>query len=129
MPLPTAPAIYEPVRLLPGDRISPTTGAELVGISRTDMYRLIRVLERFVDPASGALRDLPPEYHALPDQRARNAWRRRHTMVIPEWGAESLGHADWRLSRTHLQLWLVQNRRSIPFLLGLATRHQPGPKA
>lgn len=117
MPLPASPAPYDPVRVAPDDRISPTAGAELIGISRSDMYRLIRALERYVDPESGEVRCLPPEYHALPDRRARNAWRRQHTVVIPEWGAESLGHADWRISRMHLQAWLLAHRRSIPALL------------
>lgn len=122
MPLAVSPTVYDPIRLAPGDRISPKTGAELIGISRSDMYRLIRALESYVDPGSGEVRELPDEYHALPDQRARNAWRRQHTVVIPEWGAESLAHGDWRISRVHLQAWLPAHRHSIPALLSSAAR-------
>lgn len=113
---PSAPR-YDPVPLTAADRISPTEGAVLIGISRSDMYRLIRVLERYVDPESGETRDLPSEYHTLVDQRARNAWRRQHAVVIPEWGAESLGNADWRISRMHLRAWLLMHRHAIPALL------------
>lgn len=117
MPLPTHAAIYKPVRLTAADSISPGVGAELIGISRSDMYRLIRALERYVDRESGEIRDLPRAYHASPDQRARNAWRRQHTVVIPEWGAESLAHADWRISRMHLLASVQAHRASIPELL------------
>ncbi len=120
MPPSPEPALYEPVRLSPTDRISPKPGAEIIGISRSDMYRLTRALERYVDAESGELRELPPEYHALTDQRMRNAWRRQHTVAIPEWGAESLAHTDWRISRMYLQVWLLAHRTSIPALLSSA---------
>ena len=117
MPPTPRPIIYDPVQLASSDRISPTEAAALIGISRSDVYRLIRVLERYVEPGSGEIRDLPPAYRALKDQRERNAWRREHTVVIPDWGAESLGHADWRISRMRLKAWLLTNRRSVPALL------------
>lgn len=99
------------------DTISPSEAARLVGVSRTDIYRLIRVLERYVDPTTGEMRPLPTAYEALSTQRERNAWRRRHLIVIPEWGAESVGHSDWRLSRMRLSAWLLEHRASIASLL------------
>ncbi len=127
MPLSTKPAVYEPVRLSPTDRISPKAGAELIGISRSDMYRLIRSLERYVDTESREIRPLPPEYHALTDQRMRNTWRRQHTVVIPERGAESLAHRDWRISRMHLHAWLLTQRTLIPALLSATAGQRKSP--
>jgi hypothetical protein len=101
----------------PSDEIRPVAAARILGISRTAVYQLISVLEHYVHSPSCEVRPLPDDYRRLADRRARAAWRRAHLVVIPEWGAESMGGADWRISRTRLTAWAYTDGHRIPQLL------------
>jgi hypothetical protein len=113
----------------PNDELRPAGAAPILRLSRTAVYALISVLERYVDPLSGEVRPLPEEYRQLHDQAARAAWRRTHLVVIPEWGAESVSNSDWRLSRVRLTAWSHTDGHRIPTLLASARSQRTSARA
>ena len=110
--------------LEPNDALCPKDAAPILRISRSAVYALMSVLERYVDPESGEVKPLPHEYRRLRDRAARAAWRRAHLVIIPEWGAESVGNSDWQLSRVRVTAWSHTDGWRIPALLATARGRQ-----